>query len=71
MEDADLRKLLMGYTERILRLQLDLVALKRTLFDKGLIAPFDLVEAVRIVQEESKKALSEIEAALTKPEKQN
>ena len=71
MEDADLRKLLTGYTERILKLRLDFLALQQALIAKGIIAPIDLAEAVKQVHQESKKALSVIQDALAKPDKQN
>ena len=71
MDDADLRKLLVGYTERILQLKLDFLALEKALIAKGLIAPIDLANAVKQVHQESKKALSDIQDALANPDKQN
>ncbi len=71
MEDADLRKLLTGYTDRILRLKLDLIALQQALIAKGIIEPINLADAVKQVHQESKKALNDIQDALTNPDKQN
>ena len=71
MDDADLRKLLMGYTERILKLKLDFIVLQQALVAKGVVAPIDIAEAVKQVHLESRKALSDIQDALTKPDKQN
>ena len=71
MEDDDLRKLLTGYTQRILKLQLAFIALQQALIAKELIDPVDLAGAVKQVHQESKKVLTAIQDALAKPEKQN
>jgi hypothetical protein len=70
--EEELRQLCLGYTEKIMHLRLDLLALQTCLIDKGVITPADLGAAVQKVHRESKTALKNLQdAAEAKTEKQN
>jgi len=70
MDNEDLRKLCLGYTEKILNLRLDLLVLQTCLVDKGLISAADLAQATEKIRQESKTALRNIHDAAN-PDKQN
>jgi hypothetical protein len=68
-KEEELRRLCLGYTEKIIHLRLDVVALQNCLIGKGLISKSDLDGEVEKIRLEAKTALNTLAGA--SPDKLN